>query len=193
MNPIQSPASLAVSRALAEAELRRMKMSRNLNPARTAVLLNEQADAAATSPLAYDQLLSIALRAAARPGELESPELDALRSPPDPIERHYIAREVFTRFAEQPYRALLKAAPDWELRRGVRRVGRSPQALARWLRQAAGLARELWDHPALPVAPAFRGAILGGVTSLRRRADELAPQPAPATQADGRRAMTAAA
>jgi hypothetical protein len=193
MNPIQSPASLAVSRALAEAELRRLKMSRSLNAARAAALLDEQADAAATSPLAYDQLLSIALRAAARPGELESPELDALRSPADPIERHNIARDVFRHFAEQRYRGLLKAAPDREARRGVRRVGRSPEALARWLREAAGLARDLWDHPALPAAPAFRGAILGCVTSLRRRADELAPEPVSSVEAVGRRAMPAAA
>ena len=175
MSPIQSPASLAVSRAMAEAELRRMKMSRGLSAARVAELLNKQADAAATSPLAYDQLLALALRAAARPGELECAKLDELRSPPDPVTRHRIAREVFEHYSEAPFRAVLKAAPDWELRRGSRRVGKDPQGLARWLCDAAELARELWDHPALPAAPAFRGAILAGVTALRRRADSLAP------------------
>lgn len=185
MNSIQSPTSLAVSRASAEAELRRLKMSRGMGAGRVADLLVEQAEAAAASPLAYDQLLATALRAAARPGELHCPTLDALRAPADPIERHRIARQVFEHYGEQPYRAVLKAAPDWELRRGMRRVGKAPQDLARWLRSAAELARDLWDHPALPATPAFRGAILDCVTTLNRRADQLAP-PAPARPDFGR-------
>jgi hypothetical protein len=176
MTKVQTALSLAVSRALAEAELRRMKMSRRLSANDVAELLGSQADAAAASPLPYDQLLALALRAAARPGELESPELDALRAAPDPLHRHRIAREVFAAYQEAPYRAVLKAAPDWEIRRASRRVGKQPKDLAAWLRDAADLARELWDHPALPAPSAFRGAILAGVTSLHRRADELAPR-----------------
>lgn len=177
MSPIQSPVSVAVSRAIAEAELRRVEMSRNLRPDQVAALLGRQADDAAASPLAYDQLLALALRAAARPGELDCGELDALRTPGDPLQRAGIAQEVFARYSEAPYRAVLKAAPDWELRRGTRRVGKEPQSLARWLRASAVLALDLWDHPALPVKPAFRGAILACAGALRRRANDLAPAP----------------
>lgn len=175
MTPVQSHLSLAVSRATAEAELRRVKMSRHLPADRVAELLGSQAEAAAASPLAYDQLLALALRAAARPGEFESAELDALRTSADPLQRHAIAREVFGHYRDGPYRAVLKAAPDWEIRRAVRRVGKQAQNIAAWLRGAADLARALWDHPALPVAPAIRGAILGCVAPLQKRADELAP------------------
>jgi hypothetical protein len=178
MSPIQSPVSVAVSRAIAEAELRRVEMSQNLRPDQVAALLGRQADDAAASPLAYDQLLALALRAAARPGDLDCPELDALRTPGDPLERSRIAQEVFARYSEGPYRAVLKAAPDWELRRGTRRVGKEPQSLARWLRASAVLALDLWDHPALPVEPAFRGAILACAGALRRRANDLTPRPA---------------
>jgi hypothetical protein len=176
MIPVQSPLSLAVSRAAAEAELRRTEMSRSMSPDRVVELLNRQAEDAAASPLAYDQLLALALRTAARPGEFASADLDALRAPPDPLERHQVAREVFAVYQEAPFRAVLKAAPDQELRRGRRRVGRRPQSLAAWLRSAAELARGLWDHPALPIQPRMRGAMLGTVTALRRRADELAPR-----------------
>jgi hypothetical protein len=179
INPVQSALSQAVSRAAAEAEIRRMEMSRSLRPPRVAELLEAQARSAASSPLAYDQLLAIALRAAARPGEFQSAELDALRSPGDPVKRHTIAREVFFRYEEAPYRAVLKAAPDWELRRATRRIGKSARGLARWLRSSAELARQLWDHPALPVKPEFRGAILGSVTALESRAAEL-ERPVPA-------------
>lgn len=171
----QSPTSLAVSRAMAEAELRRLEMSRSLDVSQVADLLKRQAEAAAASPLAYDQLLALALTAASRPGELESPELDAMRGAPDPLERHQVARKVFQDYDPTRFEAVLKAAPDWELRRASRRVGRQPQNLAASLRSAAHLARSLWDHPALPAEPAFRGAILATVTALQRRADQLAP------------------
>lgn len=185
--PIQSPVSLAVSRAIAEAELRRMKMSLGLRVDQVAELLNRQANTAARSPLAYDQLLALALRAAAAPGEFECPQLDALRSPADPLERSRIAREVFARYNEGRFRAAIKAAPDWEVRRAFRRVGRDPQDIAVWLRGAADLARSLWDHPDLPVEPPFRGAILGSVAALERRASELAPPaPEPAMAPAGR-------
>lgn len=172
----QNPLSLAVSRATAEAELRRMEMSRSLRPDKVAALLNSQADAAAASPLPYDQLLALALRAAARPGELECPTLDALRAPADPGERHEIAREVFATDDEARFKAAVKAAPDWELDRASRRVGRHTGHQAAWLRAAADLARSLWDHPALPAPTAFRAAILACAAVLTRRADELAPQ-----------------
>lgn len=190
INQVQSALSQAVSRAAAEAEIRRMEMSRSLRPQRVAELLETQARSAAASPLAYDQLLAIALRAAARPGEFESSELDALRSPGDPIKRHEIAREVFARYEEAPYRAALKAAPDWELRRATRRIGKSTKGLARWLRSSAELARQLWDHPALPVEPRFRGAILGSVTALENRAAELERSAPAAIAKDERRETT---
>jgi hypothetical protein len=189
INQVQSSLSQAVSRAAAEAEIRRMEMSRSLRPQRMAELLEAQARSAARSPLPYDQLLTIALRAAARPGEFQSSELDALRSPADPIERHAIAREVFARYEEAPYRAGLKAAPDWELRRATRKIGKSTKGLARWLRSSAELARQLWDHPALPVKLEFRGAILGSVTALEGRAAEFEPLVSTAIVRDRRQEM----
>jgi hypothetical protein len=174
MTQTQTPLSLAVSRAIAEAELRRMEMSRSLRADQVARLLESQAKAAAVSPLAYDQLLALALRAAAQSGEPSCPSLDALRTPADPIERHRVARQVFASHAEKKFRPFVEAAPDWELHRASRRVGKHPAALAAKLRAAAELARSLWDHPALPVEPAFRGAMLACVTALRQRADVLA-------------------
>ena len=180
MNQVQSPLSLAVSRAIAAAELRRSEMSRSLSPDRVSALLTDQAEAVAASPLPDDQLLAIALRAAAQPGDFESITLDALRAPADPFVRNEISREVLAKYGEGPSRAALKAAPDWELRRAPRRVGKSLESFANRLRSAAVLARSLWDHPALPIEPAVRGAMLATATILQRRADELAPPPSAA-------------
>lgn len=172
---IQSPVSRAVSRALAEAEIRRMEMSRSLSADKVANLLSQQADVAAASPLPYDQLLAIALRAAARTGALESPTLEALRARPDCLQRQRIAREVFASPPEERFKAVLKAAPDWELKRASRRAGRDTRSQAAWLRSAADLGRSLWDHPALPATPALRNAILACAAILAQRADALAP------------------
>ncbi|HET9160438.1 MAG TPA: hypothetical protein VFN88_07480 [Caulobacteraceae bacterium] len=174
MNHTQSPLSLAVSRAIAEAELRRMEMSRSLRPEQVARLLESQAKASATSPLAYDQLLALALRASAQVGEPDRASLDALRSPADPTARHRIAREALAKFEDRSFAPAIEAAPDWELHRASRRVGKAPRAQAAWLRAAAELSRHLWDHPALPAEPAFRGAMLACVTALRQRADAIA-------------------
>ncbi|HEY9219453.1 MAG TPA: hypothetical protein VIO94_15510, partial [Phenylobacterium sp.] len=107
----QNPLSLAVSRAMAAAELRRIGMTRNLRPDQVAELLNSQADSAAASPLPYDQLLALALQAAARPGELDCPTLEALRAAPDDLQRLEIAKAVFSRDRADSYRAAVKAAP----------------------------------------------------------------------------------
>lgn len=170
----QSPASLAISRAVAEAEIRRFEMSRNLSAEQVSTLLQRQADAAAASPLPYDQLLALALSAAARPETSACPTLDALRAPADRRRRLEIAREVFASGPTPNLRAVLKAAPDWELQRASRRIGRRALDQAAWLRAAASLARSLWDHPALPATPAFRSAILACAAVLDRRAEELA-------------------
>jgi hypothetical protein len=176
----QSPVSLAVSRAIAESELRRMEMMRGMDEPRAVSLLIKQADDAASSPLAYDQLLALALRAAAGSGEPDHRVLDALRAPADALARQEVARAVFAQYSEAPFRAVLKAAPDWELRRGLRRVGREPLSLAGWLRSAGALARSLWDHPDLPVGPSRRGAMLATARALEQRAGAFAFDPATA-------------
>ncbi|MCC7265953.1 MAG: hypothetical protein IT546_01295 [Caulobacteraceae bacterium] len=170
----QSPASLAVSRAIAEAELRRTEMMHGMGEPRAVALLIDQAEDAARSPLAHDQLLALALRAASRSGEPDHAVLDALRAAPGALARQDIARAVFAQYDEARFRAVLKAAPDRELQRGARRVGREPLSLARWLRSAAALARGLWDHPALPVDPPTRGAMLAAAEALEQRARALA-------------------
>jgi hypothetical protein len=96
---------------------------------------------------------------------------------------------VFARYEEAQYRAILKAAPDWELRRATRKIGKSTKGLARWLRSSAELARQLWDHPALPVKLEFRGAILGSVTALEGRAAEFEPLVSTAIVRDRRQEM----
>lgn len=181
----QSPVSLAVSRAIAESELRRMEMMRGMDEPGAIALLNKQADAAARSPLAYDQILALALRAAADSGEPDHRALDALRTPADDFEREIIARAVLAQQGRATSRAVLKAAPDWELRRGWRRAGHEPVSLARWLRSAAALARDLWDHPALPVNLPQRRAMLIAAQALERRAEAIAPEPAVGREASG--------
>jgi hypothetical protein len=171
MKSVQSPLSLAISRAGAQAEVRRMEMSRALDASRVTRLLTEQAANARLSPLGSDQLLAIALDAAAASGEFHAPILDALRQPPDPLEQVQLRRQVFAQYDDIPARAVAKAAPDWAVHRANVRVREDPGLLAGWLRAAADLNAELWDHPALPVAPALRGLILACVAPLRQRAN----------------------
>ena len=171
MRRIQSPVSRAISRVIASAEVRRLEMSRTLDQGQIAQLLNEQADKARASPLGENQLLALALEAAAHPGEFSSPRLDALREPADHIEQLYLRQTVFDHYEPVAAKAIARAAPDWVARNAGRRVRLDSQLLAGWLQGAVDLNAALWDHPALPAAPGFRGLMLACVPALRERAE----------------------
>jgi hypothetical protein len=174
MQIFKSQLKQAISKAVAEAEVRRARLAATLEPGRIAQILGDEAENARMSPLAYDQLLALALDAAAEPGHRRSPVLDALRERPSPIEQLQLRRHVFTAYDVASTRAVARAAPDWAMRRTSRDERANPARLAAFLRREADLNRELWDHPALPVAPAFRALMLGCVEALRSRAAAVA-------------------
>jgi hypothetical protein len=173
MRRIQSPLSRAISRAIASVEVRRLEMSRTLDQGRIAQLLNEQAAKARASPLGENQLLALALEAAANPGEFSAPALDALREPPDDVAQLYLRQAVFEHYQPVAAKAVARAAPDWVARSAGRRVRLDSQLLAGWLQGAADLNAALWDHPALPAEPGFRGLMLACVPALRDRAEQI--------------------
>ena len=149
-------------------------MTPSLEPGRIAQILSEEAENARISPLAYDQLLALALEAAAHPGEVRSPVLDALGERPSPIEQFHLRRRVFAHYDVDRTRSVARAAPDWALRRTSRDERADPARLAAALRREADLNLDLWDHPALPATPALRALMLGCVEALRQRAAAVA-------------------
>lgn len=169
----------AISRIAADVELRRFRMSRALPPGQIAETLADQAQSARVSPLASEQILALALDAAARPGPFEAPALDALRRAPDPMAQIELRRQVFDRHDEAGLAAVARAAPDWVLRGLPARSRHDPALLARALRSEADLNAALWDHPDLPASPSLRARMLACVSALRDRADLVSDSRAP--------------
>lgn len=162
-----------VSQARAEARARREELGAQLaNPGAVADRLREEAAAAAESPLAYDQILSLALRDAAEPPDSTAAALKLL-APPDPIEQLALRREVFTWTGADVLDLDVRMAAAHEARRGASRIGRDPATLALYLRRAAVLNRELWDHPAIDADPPRRAAMLAAVEALETWADRI--------------------
>lgn len=162
MIPSPSPRLVeAITRAMADAQDQRAAMRRV--PAGVVMRrLRMQAMDVAFSPLAYDQLLALALADLAD-GDLEDTargRLVALQRPVSDIERLRIRHEV-AMLPAQVDEFDLRAVVSIELERGGQTVGRRATPLATWLREAAALQAELWDHPALPADPAMRAAMQG--------------------------------
>ena len=168
--PTQNLLNQAISRAAADAEVRRFRMSRSLTPGRLALELAAQAQIARASLLGSDQLLALALNAATQPGDFQAPALDALRLKPDPLQQFQLRREVYAHNDDAQAAALAKAAPDWVLRKIPARARHNSQLLAQALRLEADLNVALWDHPALPAPVALRARMLACVVALRDKA-----------------------
>ena len=124
----------------------------------------------AMSPIARDQLLSLALEQSAEGGAMNDPLIDidcASR------ERALIAKRIFGLGAHKAAEteALVRAIEE----RHSRRLG--PDAcfdlLPQYLEQDAVLHESLWDHPALPGDDSVRLAMLCSVPRLRDRQQDL--------------------
>lgn len=124
----------------------------------------------AMSPIARDQLLSLALEQSAESGAMNDPLIDidcASR------ERALIAKRIFGLGAHKAAEteALVRAIEE----RHSRRLG--PDArfdlLPQYLEQDAVLHESLWDHPALPGDDSVRLAMLCSVPKLRDRQQDL--------------------
>lgn len=169
----------AASEAMAFAQASRMDALRRSNPITAYKRLRDEAIQAAASPLAFDQLLTICLEAVSEHGDAHSkrPPLWFICDAPDPLEQLAVRQEVFSLPPEDVIDLDVAYAAAAEERRGGLRVGRDPHDLAGYLMEAAELARHLWDHPALPVDAAIRGAMLATVPTLHVRASVLLNRP----------------
>lgn len=146
-------------------------------------LLRGLARAMAFSPIARDQVLSVALLLAAeeleRGGDVQGLAALAVlqRLEPAEAERLALRQEIFSAGA-------VPAAESHEVVASLeRRYGpecRTPVELAGRLRDEAGLHELLWDHPRLPAAGRARLVMLFSVPKLLDRVRELEPRSAPA-------------
>lgn len=134
-------------------------------------LLLAKAAECALSPVARDQLLSLAIERVLEDGDPAAP----LLKPETAADRRAaIARR---NFALGPHRSaetedLVGAIEERHARRLAARA--SPARLAASLREDATLQETLWDHPDIPAGPGIRLTMLCAVPRLRDRADELA-------------------
>lgn len=124
----------------------------------------------AMSPIARDQLLSLALEQSAEGGAMNDPLIDidcANR------ERALIATRIFGLGAHRAAEteALVRAIEE----RHLRRLGPDVRfdLLPQYLEQDAVLHESLWDHPALPGDDSVRLARLCSVPRLRDRQQDL--------------------
>ena len=167
----ESAASLldaACAEALAAARWDEAELSTRWPGAEARALLLAKAAECALSPIARDQLLTLAIERVidgVPDGSLLGVEADG--------ERTEIARAVF---ALGPHRssdsdALVAAVEERHARRLERRA--SATRLASGLREDAALQEALWDHPGIPAGAEVRLAMLCAVPRLRDRADEM--------------------
>lgn len=124
----------------------------------------------AMSPIARDQLLSLALERSDEDGALNHPLIDIDGSP---RERAVIAKRVFSLGAHKAAEteALVRAIEE----RHSRQLGAdaSFDRLPERLEQDAVLHESLWDHPDLPGSNSVRMAMLCSVPKLRDRVQDL--------------------
>jgi hypothetical protein len=171
----------AASEAMACAQVRRIEARRRLPPVSAAARLREAAILAAASPLAFDQLLAVCLAPDAGDGDSASARarMAAICAPPDPVGQLDLRRQVLALAPPEALDLEIAYALTAEERRGADRAGRSPEALAAHLMEAAELARSLWDHPALATEPGLRAVMLATAPRLKARAGALSRRPSP--------------
>jgi hypothetical protein len=160
----------ACAEALAAARWDEVDLSTRWPGADAGALLLAKAAECALSPIARDQLLSVAIERVVAGGDPGGPLLAAR---PDPDERARIAKEAF---AYGPNRAseteaLVAAIEDRHARPA--HGGIDAVELAARLREDAVLHELLWDHPDLPAGHQIRLAMLCAIPRLIDRADEL--------------------
>lgn len=174
-----SPLTIASREAMAYAQAYRAHILRTPSPLDASERLQRRAARAARSPLALDQVFAHCLDAMAHGrGPAETSPRERLARP-DALEQMAIRETVLKSPATAPSGAALAAIVAAEELRGGRVVGRGARKLAEHLRQAAALARELWDHPALLASPKVRAALLIAAPALERRAEVLSKRPTP--------------
>lgn len=135
-------------------------------------LLLARAAELAMSPVARDQLMSLALER----GALESqPDTSLIDVQERSHERARIAKRVF---GSDPHRAseteALVALIEARHSSGPAQDGRFDR-LSERLEQDAILHEALWDHPDIPASDAVRLAMLCAIPKLRDRAEALSP------------------
>lgn len=160
----------ACAEALAAARWDEADLSTRRPGADVSALLLAEAAECALSPLARDQLLSLAIERVVDRGDQDGP---LLGREVDADACAAIARQVF---ALGPNRASATDALVESIEgRLLHRLGdeTGPWRLAASLREDAELHEMLWDHPAIPAGPGIRLAMLCAIPRLRDRADEL--------------------
>lgn len=174
--PLSSPRSAAAvleaacAEAWATARWDRADLATRRPDAGPGALLLAKAVECASSPVAREQLLSLAIERVAGDADDGAPLIEAR---PDPGGRAGIAAEVS---ALEPRAAEIEAAAALIESRHARRpatTGEQRDRLAAQLREDALLHEMLWDHPDLAASPAVRRAMLGAIPRLRERADQL--------------------
>ena len=141
-------------------------------------LLRRRASELAMSPAGRDQLLSVALRAAAKDVAAGHPALAdgalfLLGDPaPDPAARDAMRAAVLKQGGIAVAESQRVAE---EVERRQRRDGVETGALSRRLRAEARLHELLWDDPRLPAAARTRLVMLCTIPRLLRRSEELDP------------------
>ncbi len=177
----------AVSAALAEARWQSRELVSRRPPKAAADLLRGQAGEMAFSPIARDQILGLALSAAAAELERGSrlvTELDVLDGPaPSEALRQLVRAEAY-RSGPLPASQSRKVAETLERRR--RLEGGSERDLAERLREEAALHTRLWDDPRLPSDSLGRLVMLCAVPKLLERAEALEAASADAAARDRR-------
>ena len=135
-------------------------------------LMRGRAAELAASPLAQDQLLSLALDRLADglPAGGPAPLSLQMDQAADEGRRRAVREQVF-RQGGLPISA--GAAALAELERRHRPLARSPGELSVRLEAEARLHEALWDDPDLPADPTTRLTMLSAVPRLKARADEL--------------------
>ena len=122
------------------------------------------------SPVARDQLMSLALERVGQDRHAEGPLIDLDRAA---SERAFVAKRVF---ALGPHRAADTEALvlGIEARHATRlRHDACSRLIAQCLEQEAVLQEALWDHPDIPADETVRLAMLCSIPRLRARAEDL--------------------
>lgn len=160
----------AVADAISQAQWERLHLETQLPGQEFDDRLHVKAAELAMSPIARDQLMSVALAHGAFRCRPKQPLIDVDCCSGERIA--IIDRVV----ALGPHKASkTRAAVALIEKRHARRLGHDARfdLLSECLRQDAVLQEELWNHPAIPATDSVRLTMLCSVPQLRQRADDL--------------------